>query len=207
MPAHGMSRATASIASVRTVGVVAHARWLEDQAPDGSHAGWLGAGTRIPPVGASACDRQSCRGRLRTIAAYRMRRVCPAELVRPTPRTEPDMQFGREPGTIHGPHGGFRSHCSPYGPSHGDDTELAERPVKIVVGFGPGNFSNLARLTASRLSEFFGEQFIIDIRPGAMGTLSGNSVVRSEPDGHTFLWAERGPSPCSRPWVSRRTTP
>ena len=68
-----------------------------------------------------------------------------------------------------------------------------QRPVKIMVGFAAGgNFSNLARLTAVRLSEVFGEQFIVENRPGAMGTLAGNSVVRSEPDGYTLFWAGTG---------------
>jgi tripartite-type tricarboxylate transporter receptor subunit TctC len=70
-----------------------------------------------------------------------------------------------------------------------------QRSVRIIVGFAAGgNFSNLARLTAARLSEAFGQQFIVDNRPGAMGTLAGEAVARSEPEGHTFFWAGTGTS-------------
>jgi tripartite-type tricarboxylate transporter receptor subunit TctC len=68
-----------------------------------------------------------------------------------------------------------------------------QKPVKILVGFAAGgNFSNLARITAARLSEVFGQQFIIENRAGAMGTLAGQTVVRSDPDGYTFFWAGTG---------------
>lgn len=67
------------------------------------------------------------------------------------------------------------------------------RPVRIVVGFAAGgNFSNLARLTADRFSEDFGQPFVVENRPGATGTVAGAAVARSEPDGTTLFWAGTG---------------
>lgn len=67
------------------------------------------------------------------------------------------------------------------------------KTVRIVVGFAAGgNFSNLARLTVDYLTKVFGEQFIVENRPGAMGTLAANSVVHAAPDGYTFFWPALG---------------
>jgi tripartite-type tricarboxylate transporter receptor subunit TctC len=68
-----------------------------------------------------------------------------------------------------------------------------QRPVKLLVGFAAGgNIDNVARLTAQRLSDVFGQQFIIENRVGAMGTLAADSVVHAAPDGYTFFWAGTG---------------
>jgi tripartite-type tricarboxylate transporter receptor subunit TctC len=67
------------------------------------------------------------------------------------------------------------------------------RPVRVMVGFAPGgNIDNLARATCARLSEVFGQQFVIENRVGAMGTLAANEVARAQPDGYTFFWAGTG---------------
>jgi tripartite-type tricarboxylate transporter receptor subunit TctC len=42
------------------------------------------------------------------------------------------------------------------------------------------------------MCSLFGRKFVVEIRSGAMGTLAGDSVVRSEPDSYTFLWAGTG---------------
>jgi tripartite-type tricarboxylate transporter receptor subunit TctC len=67
-----------------------------------------------------------------------------------------------------------------------------EKPVRVLVGFAAGgNIDNLARVTCARLSEVFSQQFVVENRVGAMGTLAANDVVRSA-DGHTFFWAGTG---------------
>jgi tripartite-type tricarboxylate transporter receptor subunit TctC len=62
------------------------------------------------------------------------------------------------------------------------------RPVRVIVGFPPGGVSDLyARLIAQWLSERLGQQFIVENRTGAGGSLATESVVRAVPDGYTLL--------------------
>jgi tripartite-type tricarboxylate transporter receptor subunit TctC len=62
------------------------------------------------------------------------------------------------------------------------------RPVRIVVGFGPGSaFDILARLIGQWLSERLCQPFIIENRGGAGGNLATEAVVRSPADGYTLL--------------------
>jgi len=68
-----------------------------------------------------------------------------------------------------------------------------QKPVRVLVGFAAGgNIDNLARVTCARLSEVFGQQFVVENRVGAMGTLAANDVVRAPADGYTFFWAGTG---------------
>jgi len=68
-----------------------------------------------------------------------------------------------------------------------------QKPVKLLVGFGAGgNIDNVARLTAARLSEVFGQQFLVENRVGANGTLAADAVAKAPPDGHTLFWAGTG---------------
>lgn len=62
------------------------------------------------------------------------------------------------------------------------------KPVKILVNFAPGGGTdNATRPFADRLSKIFGQQFVVENRPGASGTIGVEAVVRSAPDGYTFL--------------------
>ena len=64
------------------------------------------------------------------------------------------------------------------------------RPVRIVVGFPPaGNNDIHARLIGQWLSERLGQQFIVENRAGAGGSLATEAVVRAAPDGYTLLQA------------------
>ena len=47
----------------------------------------------------------------------------------------------------------------------------------------------LARLIAQSLSERFGQQFIVENRPGGGGNIATEAVVRAPPDGYTLLWS------------------
>jgi tripartite-type tricarboxylate transporter receptor subunit TctC len=62
------------------------------------------------------------------------------------------------------------------------------RPVRIVAGFPPGGVNDLhARLFGQWLSERLHQQFVVENRPGAGGSLAADSVARSQPDGYTLL--------------------
>jgi tripartite-type tricarboxylate transporter receptor subunit TctC len=71
--------------------------------------------------------------------------------------------------------------------------EWPQRPVKVMVGFAAGgNIDTLARLTCQRLSEVFGQQFVVENRVGGNGTIAADAVVRSPSDGYTFFWGGTG---------------
>jgi tripartite-type tricarboxylate transporter receptor subunit TctC len=64
------------------------------------------------------------------------------------------------------------------------------KPVRMVVPLAPGGSTDvLARLLASKLTESWGQQVIIDNRAGAGTTIGTDVVARSAPDGHTLLMA------------------
>jgi tripartite-type tricarboxylate transporter receptor subunit TctC len=68
--------------------------------------------------------------------------------------------------------------------------KFPSKPVRIVVGFGPGGGTDLAaRAIAQRLTESVGASFIVDNRPGAAGNIAGDIVAKAVPDGHTILMA------------------
>ncbi len=63
-----------------------------------------------------------------------------------------------------------------------------ERPVRFVVGFTPGGPSDiLARALGQKLAERFGQQVIVENRPGAGGNIAAELVARSAADGYTWL--------------------
>lgn len=68
-----------------------------------------------------------------------------------------------------------------------------DRPVRVVVPFTPGGSSDiLARAVSRGLSERFGQQFVVENRSGAGGTVGSEFVARAAPDGHTLLMGHIG---------------
>ena len=62
------------------------------------------------------------------------------------------------------------------------------RPVKIVIAFPVGGLlDTVSRIVGEKLSGLLGQQFVVEARPGAGGTLATAAVAKSEPDGYTLM--------------------
>ncbi|MDB5905382.1 MAG: TctC [Betaproteobacteria bacterium] len=62
------------------------------------------------------------------------------------------------------------------------------RPVRLIVSNTPGAASDVvARLVGAKLTEAWGQQIVIDNRPGATGLIAAETLARAAPDGYT-LW-------------------
>jgi tripartite-type tricarboxylate transporter receptor subunit TctC len=66
--------------------------------------------------------------------------------------------------------------------------DYPRRPVRLVVAFAAGGSVDVvARMLAHKLGEAWGQQVIVDNRPGAGGNLSAEIVARAANDGYTVL--------------------
>ena len=65
--------------------------------------------------------------------------------------------------------------------------DYPDHPVRIVVPFPAGSATDIvSRLMAQKFSTRFGQQFIVENRPGASGNLGADAVAKSAPDGYTI---------------------
>ncbi len=78
--------------------------------------------------------------------------------------------------------------------AHASDTYPA-RPVRMILPVAPGGGSDItARAMAPKLAEIWGQQVIIDNRPGAGGMMGMEIAARANPDGYTIIQSSIGPS-------------
>jgi tripartite-type tricarboxylate transporter receptor subunit TctC len=69
------------------------------------------------------------------------------------------------------------------------------RPVRMVVGFPPGGGTDiLARIVGQKLSEAWGQQVIVENRPGASATIAAAVVAKAPPDGYTLSMGQLTPN-------------
>ena len=70
----------------------------------------------------------------------------------------------------------------------GAHAQYPARPVRVIIPYSPGGSSDaVARIVGQKLGENLKQQFVIDNRPGASGSLGREIVARAAPDGYTLL--------------------
>jgi tripartite-type tricarboxylate transporter receptor subunit TctC len=67
------------------------------------------------------------------------------------------------------------------------------RPIRIIIGVLPGAGADMvARATAQILTERWGQNAVVDPRPGGGGAIASELVSKSTPDGYTILQSGDG---------------
>jgi tripartite-type tricarboxylate transporter receptor subunit TctC len=62
------------------------------------------------------------------------------------------------------------------------------KPIRMVVGFPAGGTTDItARTIGAKMTQRYGQQVIIDNRPGASGIIGADIVAKANPDGYTLL--------------------
>src|SRR6266699_638494 len=75
-----------------------------------------------------------------------------------------------------------------HGPALAQAQLWPQKPVRVLVGLAPGgNPDTLARMLAAKWGDAFGQQFVVENRPGAGSTIAADLTAKSAPDGYTVL--------------------
>ena len=83
--------------------------------------------------------------------------------------------------------------CAPFASAQAQD--WPNKPVRILIGFGAGGGTDIVtRIVADKLSEVLGQQFVVENRTGAGGTIAGGIVAKAPNDGYTALAISTGHS-------------
>jgi len=73
--------------------------------------------------------------------------------------------------------------------------EWPQRPVRVIIPWPPGGGADtVGRILFARVSEALGQNFVIENRPGATGTIGASAAARSAADGYTVLYDATGQS-------------
>ena len=79
------------------------------------------------------------------------------------------------------------------GPAGAADLAYPVKPVRMIIANVAGGTSDiLARVIGAKLTESWGQQIIVDNRPGASGLIANEMLVKAAPDGYTLLMADFG---------------
>ena len=77
--------------------------------------------------------------------------------------------------------------CAPW--AHAQDP-YPSKPIRMILGFSAGGISDvLGRTLAAKISTSLGQQIVVENKPGAGGTVAGDLVAKSPPDGYT-IWLQ-----------------
>ncbi len=72
--------------------------------------------------------------------------------------------------------------------------QYPSRTVKLIVAYPPAGSSDLmARVFAARLTEAWGQQVLVENKPGAAGAIGTDYAAKQPPDGYSFMIANLGP--------------
>src|ERR1043165_10083925 len=72
--------------------------------------------------------------------------------------------------------------------------DFPTKPVRFVVPYAAGGSGDLlARLLGDKLAKLWGQQVVVDNKPGAGGLIGTEAAARAEPDGYTIYLATDGP--------------
>ena len=81
--------------------------------------------------------------------------------------------------------------------------EYPDRPVKLIVPFGPGGFTDVvARILGQKLSVAMGQQFVVENKPGAGSTIGTDFVAKAAPDGYSLVMVST--AHVLGPWIYKK---
>ena len=73
-------------------------------------------------------------------------------------------------------------------PAAGSGPAYPSKPVRFIIGFPPGGTNDIVgRIVAPKLSEFLGQQVVVENRGGANTAIASEMFVRMPPDGYTIM--------------------
>ncbi|QGD41232.1 tripartite tricarboxylate transporter substrate binding protein [Bordetella holmesii] len=71
--------------------------------------------------------------------------------------------------------------------------EYPERPIRMIVGFPPGQATDIvARIAAKQIQDALGKPVIVENKPGAAGSIGSDLVAKADPDGYTLVVGSSG---------------
>ena len=78
--------------------------------------------------------------------------------------------------------------------STGSGQAYPNRPLRFIVPYPPGGSGDIfARVIGAKLGAAFGQQVVVDNRPGANAIIGTDMVAKAPPDGHTIVMANSAP--------------